>query len=275
MPDTAAAPARPKAADISAIAKREWEARQREERAAKLEAKYRPLDATLGADKKDLPGALSAMAKEYGVTFEDFVRVLTETAPAEKTAAQVAEEAVAAKLAERDAAAAKERQAADAREFEARETATRSSFVQQAEAGTPEDPNRWELTHVAGAGGTAWDVIWGHYQATAKFDEGGRLVAEGEKLTREQALDLIETKLREKQAARRTKQNPATVTADGNGRNEAAETQRTDGRAAAPSFTNRATSGIPAAVGAQAVDEVGLPDHEVIARIAARRGIRL
>lgn len=265
-------PAKPRAADIGALAQREWQARQAEAQAQALAGKYQPIDEALS--KKDLVGALTVIAEKHGFTFADFVAAMSANAPAEKTPAEIAAETVAAKLAERDQAAAKERQAAEARDFEAREQATRAGFVAQAEAGTPEDPNRWELTHVAGAAGTAWDVIWGHYQATAKFDEQGRMTAEGEKLSREAALDLIETKLKEKREARRAKQAPAPGTAAGNGRDEAAG-QRTDGRAAAPSFTNRATSGMPAVVGAHPVDELGLPDNEAIDRIASRLGMRL
>lgn len=263
---------KPRAADLGALAQREHQARQLEQQARTLAGKYQPIDEALS--KKDLVGALTVIAEKHGFTFADFVAAMSANAPAEKTPAEIAAETVATKLAERDEAAAKERDEATKRDIEAREQATRQGFVQQAEAGTPEDPNRWELTHLAGAAGTAWDVIWGHYQATARFDEQGRMAAEGEKLSREQALDLIETKLKEKQQARRAKQTTATDTAAGNGRNEAAG-QRTDGRAAAPSFTNRATSGMPAVVGAHPVDELGLPDNEAIDRIASRLGMRL
>ncbi|MCA1824420.1 MAG: hypothetical protein LC640_09205 [Frankia sp.] len=210
--------------------------------------------------------------------FADFVAAMANAKPDEKTPAQVAEETVAAKLKERDTAAEAARKEAEKQAFEQQQQRTRDSFVQQAEAGTQEDPNRWEMTALAGAAGQAWDVIWGHYQATAKFDANGNVIAEGEKLTREQALDYLESKLKEKQNARRAKQTPAASTAGAQNteRNEAAGAQTTDGRAAAPSFTNRATSGVPAAVGTTPVeDRLDLPDHIRLARAAARAGIRL
>lgn len=267
---------RPKAADLGALAQREWAAQQREQRAAKLEAKYKPLDDTLGGETKNLRGALEAMAKEYNVTFEKFVEVLTEAAPPEKTAAQVAEETVATKLAERDADAAKAQAAQQQQANAAQEVAFRTSLQEQAEKGAEGAPDRWELTAIAGKAGEAWDVIWGHYMATAVRDAQGNVIQHGERMSREQALDLLESKLVEKRNARRPKQDAVTGSAAVNGRNEAAGQQGSDGRAAAPSFTNRATSGIPAVAGATpAYDSMDVPDHERIRLAAKRAGITL
>lgn len=271
--DPASKPAaRPRAADIGALAQREWRVREKEQAAAAAVAKYQPLDQAL--EKKDLRAALTVMAEKHGVSFADFVTVLTEAEPPAKTATETAEEVVARLLAERDAADLRARQEQSVADGKAREESIRTALQELAEKGAEGAPDRWELTAIAGKAGEAWDVIWGHYVATTKTDAQGKVVEDGERLTKEQALDLIEEKLKQKREARRPKQETATGGGAGNSRNEAAG-NGTDGRAAAPSFTNRATSGMPAAVGAQAIDEAGLPEHEAIARAASRVGIRL
>lgn len=255
--------AKPKAAEIGALAQREWKVQQQERDAKALKEKYQALDGALA--KKDLRAALTVMAEQHGVTFANFVDVLTEAAPPEKTGAEIAREAAEAVLRDRDAQQAAATLAAQDQEFKAKEANIRQECQARAERGAEGAPDRWELTAIAGIGSQAWDIISGHYNQTTKLQDG-RIVAEGEKLSIEQALDLIEARLREKQAARRPAQGANVREAVG---------QRSDGRAAAPSFTNRATSGMPAAVGAQAIDEAGLPDSVAIDRIAARLGHRL
>lgn len=266
---------RPRPADISALAQREWAAKQREERATALEGKFKPLDAALGGEKKDLRAALTTMAEKYGVEFKDFLALLTEAEPPAPTAAETAEEVVARKLAERDEAAAKAQQEAQAAQFAAQVQAFREGMQTMAEAGAQDAPDRWELTAIAGKAGEAWDIISGHHAATCVFDAQGRLVRDGEKLTREQALDLIEAKLVQKRDARRPKQETSPGAGGQDRRNEAGAGQVNDGRAVVPSFTNRATSGMPAVVGANHVDDGTLPEFEAISRAAARANIRL
>jgi hypothetical protein len=270
---TTAEKPRPKAADLGALAQREWRARQAEDAAKATQGKYAPLDQAL--EKKDLVGAMTALAEKHGFTFADFVAAMSADKPTEKTPAEVAAATVAAELAKRDEATARAQAEQQKAAHDAQEAAFRASLQEQAEKGAEGTPDRWELTAIAGKAGEAWDLIWGHYMATATKDAQGRIVGDGERMTREQALDLIEAKLIEKREARRPKQDAANGSAAGhNGRNEAAGNGNS-GRAAAPQFTNRATSGIPAVVGAQAIDELGLPDNEAIDRIAARTGIRL
>lgn len=263
---------RTKAADLGALAQREWRARQQEDAAKATQGKYAPLDEALG--KKDLKAALTVLAERHGVNFVDFVNVLTEAQPAEKTPAEVAAATVAQVLAERDADAAKAQTAAQQAAHAAQEAAFRTSLQEQAEKGAEGAPDRWELTAIAGKAGEAWDVIWGHYMATAVKDAQGNVITEGERMSREQALDLLEQKMVEKRDARRPKQGAANGSAAANGHNEAAGNGNS-GRAAAPQFTNRATSGIPAVVGAHAVDDLDLPESEALDRAASRAGIRL
>jgi hypothetical protein len=268
----AAKPARPRAADLGALAQREWRAKEAEARAAAAVGKYAPLDQAL--EKKDLVGAMTTLAEKHGFTFADFVAAMSADKPTEKSPAEVAAATVATELAKRDAETAKAQAAAQKAAHEAQEAAFRTSLQEQAEKGAENAPDRWELIAIAGKAGEAWDVIWGHYVATTVRDAQGNVVQDGERMTREQALDLLEDKLKQKRDARRPKQDAANPSAGVNGRNEAAGNGNS-GRAAAPQFTNRATSGIPAVVGAQAIDELGLPDNEAIDRIAARTGIRL
>lgn len=271
-PSAPTSPAKPRAADLGALAQREWRARELEEAARATQGKYAPLDEALS--KKDLKAALTVLAERHGVNFVDFVNVLTEATPPEKTPAEVAAATVAQVLAERDADAAKAQTAAQQAAHAAQEAAFRTSLQEQAEKGAEGAPDRWELTAIAGTAGQAWDVIWGHYMATAVRDAQGNVITEGERMSREQALDLLEKKLVEKRDARRPKQGAANGSAAGNGHNEAAGNGNS-GRAAAPQFTNRATSGIPAVVGAHAVDDLDLPESEALDRAASRAGIRL
>lgn len=267
-----AAKPKPRAADLGALAQREWRARQQEEAAKATQGKYAPLDAALS--KKDLTAALTVLAEQHGVTFADFVQVLAADKPTEKTPAEVAAATVAEKLAERDAETAKAQAAQQKAAAEAQEAAFRTSLQEQAEKGAEGALDRWELTAIAGTAGQAWDVIWGHYMATAVRDAQGNVVTEGERMSREQALDLLEKKLVEKRDARRPKQGAANGSAAVNGHNEAAGNGNS-GRAAAPQFTNRATSGIPAVVGAHAVDDLELSDSEAFERAAMKANIRL
>lgn len=242
--------------DIAALAEREWKVTQAQRAADELAGKYRPLEEALG--KRDLVAVLNHLADKHGVTFADFVAVLDGKEPPKKPPEQIAAETVDAKLKERDAAAAKEREAAEAKALDERVTAIRTRLDTMAEEGG----ERWELTAVAGRGSEAWDLVEKWHAET------------GQKLPLEEALDLVEKKLREKRDARRPKQDAVKPGAGAKPRNEAG-TDRTDGRAGSPSFNNRSTSGMPAAVGAQDVDIATLPDHEAIEVAARRAGLRL
>lgn len=281
-PDAVAKPNEPakkperKSPDIAALATREWKAQQTEQAAKKLQAKYAPLDELLG--KRDLAGTLNHLAEHYGVTFADFVAVLNgqDEKPKEKTPAEVAAETVAAELRKRDEAAAKERSEADQRRIDKGISDFKAKAVDLAEKGDEKNPDRWELTAVSGKAEEAWDVVDGHFMATCKFEDG-KLIERGETLSLEQALDLIEKKLREKQSARRPKTDAGKPKPGANRGNEAAAT-KADGKAGKPSFTNRRTSGaatVPVEDQDDPDESGSLADGSEIERAARKAGIRL
>lgn len=276
-PNTPAAkPARPRPSDIAALSQREWKARQKEEAAAKVSARYKPVDEALS--KKDLRAAMEVLVKEHGLSFADVINAITEEKPADKTTAELVAAEVARVRAEDKARQDKEAEEAARKDTESKLATVHGQLEALAESGTPDNPDRWELTAVAGKAAVAWDVIEGHYMATSPRDGEGRFTGAGEKLSFEQALDLVEGKLREKQAARRPKTDAGTSPAGGNQRSEA-ESTRNDGRVAVPSFGNRATTSIapvkPATPAVETADEAGLTEAEHIRRAARRANIRL
>lgn len=268
--------ARPAPQAIAALSAREWKAQQQEKAAQEMRGRYTPIEDAIG--KRDLRAAIEGLIKGHDFTFADVVNVLTQEKPVEKTTDQVVKDEVAAALAERDR---KERERLDAQRSEQTKsqlTKVHGDLAALAEKGTAEDPDRWELSSLVGnVGEEAWDIIEGHYIATAPRDAEGRISGDGEKLSFEQALDLIEGKLKTKRDARRPKTEADKPTVGAKPRDEAASTGK-GGRAAEPSFGNRATSIAPAKAAVperETADEPGLSEAEHIRRAAARAKIKL
>lgn len=255
---------KPQAGGIAALAAREWKAQQREKELDAREGRLKPLEQLVS--KKDVRGLIELLGKEHGMTFAHVVDVLTDDKPEpEKTPAEIAREAAQEELRKAREADAKEREAEHAKQVEAKVAGIRARLAEMAESGTAEDPNRWELTAVAGKAAEAWDLIERWHAET------------GESLKLEDALDRVETKMRAKQEARRPKVDAGKPTAGGKARNEAA-TKKPGGRVVVPSFTNRKTSGVPAAVASDEDDDEtddDLTDNAAIDRAARRAGIRL
>lgn len=262
-----------KGPDIAALATREWKAQQAEKSARELEARYKPLDELLA--KKDLIGVLNYHAEKHGFTFADIVAAVSssERQEPEKTPAQIAAETVAEELRKRDEAAEKMRNEAVSKDVETRIEKFRAKAVETAESDTT---GRWEETAVSGKASEAWDIIDGHFMATSKIVDG-KIVEEGEKLTMEQALDLIEKKLREKRTALQAKKVPGKPKPGAKTGDEAVA-KNGDGKVVKPSFTNRRTSGAaPKPVEDEESDDEsgGLASGSEIERAARKAGIRL
>lgn len=268
--------ARPAPQAIAALSAREWKAQQQEKEAQALKGRYSAIETAI--EKKDLRGALELLIKDKGFEFKHVVDVLTQEKEPEKTAEQLAEEKVNAVLAERDRKEHERLAAQRSEETKAQLGKVHSDLAALAEKGTAEDPNRWELSSlVSNVGEEAWEIIEGHYIATAPRDAEGRIAGDGEKLSFEQALDLIEGKLKTKRDARRPKTDAGNPTVGDKPRDEAASTGK-GGRAAEPSFGNRATSIAPAKAAVperETADEPGLSEAEHIRRAAARAKIKL
>lgn len=262
-----------KGPDIASLATREWKAQQAEKAAKELHARYQPLDEM--ANKRDLVGVLNHLAEKHGITFADFVAVLNgqDAKPVEKTPAEVAE-ATARKIIEDDRKAREDSdREAVSKDVEQRIEKFRTKSVEAVENDTT---GRWEETAVSGKASEAWDLIDGHFMATSKIVDG-KIVEEGEKLTMEQALDLIEKKLKEKRAARLAKKDPGKPKPGAKTGNEAAA-KNGDGKAGKPSFTNRRTSGpAPKPVEDEESDDEsgGIRAGDDIERAARKANIRL
>lgn len=270
-------PKKPRSSDIAAIAQREWKAKQTEDAAKKVQERYAPLDQAL--EKKDLKAYLS-YAADKGFTFADFVKVLTEAEETkEKTPAEIAAETVEAKLKEADEARTKAETEARAKDLDARIKAQKSTIRQLAES----DATRWELAGLnpampgieddAGnpvlANEYAWKLIEADWDAQAAAGQTPK------SMSLEDALDLVEAKLREKQSARRPKTDAGKPKPGAKTGNEAAAT-KAGGKAGKPSFTNRSTSGAATVVDEdeESADESGATrDGDDIMRAAKRSGI--
>lgn len=217
------------------VVRREREAREAKERADALVAKYGGLEEALG--KRDFVKAMTLLAEKHGATFADFVTAFEAAGEIEPKDPVEAARAAAREESER---IERERREREAREAQARATEEQKALderigkLRETLQGMAEgDPERWELTAVSGRGGEAWDLIAAHHEAT------------GEKLSMDQALDLIEGKLKQKRDEARAKGKGSRPGAGDNGRNEAAAT-REGGRAAEPPVNNRTAGGAPA-----------------------------
>lgn len=243
------------------IVEREWKAQQAEKNARTILDKYKDLDEALS--KKDARGALLVLAKAHGLTFADFVKVLTDAEEApEKSAAEIAAETVKAELAKRDEET-KTKEAEEAQKsLQTRLTKMYGSIEEQAAA----DPTRWELAGMNPecertddgrkvlVGEFVWDIIEKHFAAT------------GEKLQIADVLDLTEKKLREKRDARRPKQDGQKP---GEAKREEAASERVTGGAAEPAFTHRTTSGGSSGGAGAATEDVS--DAQAVSRFLSRR----
>lgn len=208
------------------------------ESAEQLRAKYDPLEAALA--KKDLKGAMTLMKDYYGVGFEDFVEVLTSGKNPDQDPREVARAVAAEAIAKaEEERSTREKAAKDEGDKTARaqqEKAIADAAMGMADAGG----ERWQYTAISGRAADALEVILKWHEATCKFDANGSMLQDGERLTLEQALDKIETKL--KGRAEGLKAKSPSGAAPTNGRSEAASQQ--SARAAfEPSFTNRSTLG--------------------------------
>jgi hypothetical protein len=256
------------------LVKREREATTALQRAEAIESKFKPLTEALA--KRDFRTALELVAKDHGANFADFVAILenkdtgeTLEQKAERIARETIEKAKA-----QDAADAKERERVDG-EAQTKLVAEKLVRVQgMIQEKAESDPERWDLASLnpvvtkddAGrpvlASEYAWLVIEAEHGAT------------GKKLSFEEALDIVELKLREKRTSQRAKSKGAqTASASGNAHNEA-DGQARGGRAAEPSISNRTT----AAPGARPARDPNAPvrfDKSAVDEAIARAGIRL
>lgn len=267
---------RPKPGDIASLAKREWDALQREKRANETEARYKPVTDSIA--KKDLRGAIEVLVKEHGFTFADVLKAIEAEKPEDKSPEEIAAAAVAAALKVRDEDAAKERDEREKAEVGTKLAKVHADIAELANKGTAENPDRWELAALMGDTPTeTWDLIQDHYIETSPRDAEGKFTGPGEKWTFEYALDLVEAHLKEKQQARRPKQDAGTTTVGSEKpRTEAASTGK-GGRAAEPSFGNRTTSVAPVGRSSKSddEDESGLSEMEQVRRAARKAKIAL
>ena len=228
------------------LVKREREATTALQRAEQLEAKVKPLTEALA--KKDIKAALHLLAADHGVTFADFVEVLKgagdEDESLDQKAARIARETIDAAKAE-DAkkadAEAKAKADEETKAIEARVEKVKGLILEKAES----DPGRWDLASLDPvvtrddkgqpivASDYAWRLIEANHEATGKA------------MSFEEALDVVEGKLRAKRDTQRAKtQSTRDQSATGQTRNEAGG-QTNGGRADEPRINNRTTSGAP------------------------------
>lgn len=279
-----------KAPGIASLVEREWKATEAQKAADALAGKYRPLEEAIKA--KDLVKAMTLMAEGHGLTFTDFVEAFEKAGEIKpKTPEEVARAAAAEELdrrdkerREREEKEAQEREATVSKETEAKIAQMRERLATRADAGG----DRWAEAADTERAGEAWGVIERTFfdsgeKVRLSEDDALDIVEEacvlsknsrreaGKKLPFSEALKLIESKLKGLSVEQiREKLKPRDPSAQGKARTEAAAAKG-DGRDAAPSFTNRNTSGVPGAVTAEPITP-DLPDHEAIER-AARRAI--
>lgn len=286
---------KPRSADVAAISQREWKARQAQQAADEKGRRYDEKFGTLEKliEGKDYIGVINHLAEKHGMTFVEIVNALNasdDTARA-KTPAEVAAETVREELAKADAARSKADAEAQAARIDAGITKVKDRMLGMAEKGTDEVPDRWDetgrnpvmrddrgavLKDDAGRPVTAIDYAWALVEAHHEKS--------GETLALEDAMDIVEAKLRERQSARRPKMD-AGKPKPGVKTGSEAVAKKGDGKGGKPSFSNRKTSGVGATVPVDDEDEesdrdtgkesFAIPDDLAISRAAKKVGIRL